>query len=254
MLLTIDIGNTNVLMGIFNNDELIANWRLLSSTLRTSDEWGMMLMIQADRLDIKMDRITGAIISSVVPSLNPVFDRMINQYLKFSPLFINEDIELGVKIMYEEPKMVGADRICTAAAGFHKYGGPLIVIDFGTATTYDVILKDGSYLGGIISPGIETASEILHTKAAKLPLVEQKFPDRIIGRNTEESIQSGIMYGTKVQVEGVVNLIKNEINNNPKVIATGGFAELIKEKTKIIDFYEPFLILEGLNLIYKKNK
>ena len=254
MLLTIDIGNTNVLMGIFNNDELIANWRFLSSTLRTSDEWGMMLMNQTDRHDIKMTMITGATISSVVPFLNPIFDKMINQYLKLRPLFISADIKLGIKIIYEEPKMVGADRICTSAAGFYKYGGPLIVIDFGTATTYDVILKDGSYLGGIISPGIETASEILYTKAAKLPLVEQKFPDRVIGRNTEESIQSGIMYGTKVQVDGIVSLIKNEINDNPKVIATGGIAELIKEKTQIIDFYEPFLILEGLNLIYKKNK
>ena len=179
---------------------------------------------------------------------------MSEEYLNLEPVFLNPDMDLGIKILYEEPGMVGSDRICNSVAGYEKYGGPLIVIDFGTATTYDVVSKDGSYLGGVISPGIETASEILHIKAAKLPLVEQKFPGRIIGRNTEESIQSGIMYGAVVQVEGFVNLIKKEINNTPRVVATGGFAEIIKNRTKTIDFYEPFLILEGLNLIYNKNK
>ena len=254
MLLTIDIGNSNVLMGIYDSDLLIGHWRFLSESSRTSDEWGMMLMIQVNRLEFKLEKIDGVIISSVVPSLNPIFREMTEHYLNQKPMFIGPEIELGIKVMYEEPNMVGSDRLCNAVAGYEKYGGPLIVIDFGTATTYDVILKDGSYLGGIISPGIQTASEILHLKAAKLPLVEQKFPNRKIGRNTEESIQSGIMYGAVVQVEGLVNLIKREINGEPKTIATGGIAKLIKDKTKIIDFYEPFLILEGLNLIYKRNK
>jgi len=253
MLLTIDIGNSNILMGIYDADQLIAHWRLLSNTSRTPDEWGMMLTVQMVRFDIPIEEVEGTIISSVVPSLNPIFKEMTKLYLNQKPLFISQEIELGIKVMYEEPNMVGSDRLCNAVAGYEKYGGPLIVIDFGTATTYDVILKDGSYLGGVISPGIETASEILHLKAAKLPLVEQKFPKRKIGRNTEESIQSGIMYGAVVQVEGLVNLIKKEINGEPKIIATGGIAELIKDKTKIIDFYEPFLILEGLNLIYKRN-
>jgi len=254
MLLAIDIGNSNILMGIYDNDQLKAHWRLLSNTLRTPDEWGMTLMIQMNRFGLKLEEIEGVIISSVVPSINPIFKNMVKLYLDLEPIFIGANIDLGMKVIYEEPKMVGADRLCTAVAAYTKYGGPLIVVDFGTATTYDVILKDGSYLGGIISPGIETASEILHRRAAKLPIVEQKFPKRIIGRNTEESIQSGIMFGTTVQIEGLINLIKKEINDKPKVIATGGMAELIKEKTEAIDFYEPFLILDGLNIIYKKNK
>lgn len=253
MLLTVDIGNTNVLMGIFKSESLKDTWRFFSTSSRTPDEWGSLLIIQAERFNFQLSDIKGVIISSVVPSLNPIFKKMSEIYLNLLPIFISPEINLGIKIMYEEPRMVGSDRICNAVAGFEKYGGPLIIVDFGTATTYDVVLKDGSYLGGIISPGIEMISEMLHKKTAKLPLVEQKFPKRIIGRNTEESIQSGIMFGAVVQVEGFVKLLKKEIKEKPKIIATGGIADLIQGKTNIIDYFEPFLILEGLNIIYKRN-
>ena len=254
MLLTVDAGNTNVLMGLYDSSKLKAHWRLASKLSRTPDEWGMMLIIQAERFNISPENIEDVIISSVVPALDPVLERMSVNYLKAKPVFIKGDIDLSIKILYEEPKNVGSDRLCNAVAGYEKYGGPLIIIDFGTATTYDVVLKDGSYLGGIISPGIETASETLHLRAAKLPLVEQKFPKNVIGMNTEESIQSGIMYGSVLQIEGFINLIRKELDTDIKVIATGGFSEIIRDKTKAIDYFEPYLTLEGLNILYNKLK
>lgn len=252
MLLTIDIGNTNVVMGMYDSGTLTAHWRLVSKLSRTPDEWGIMLMIQIKRYNISLSDIDGVIISSVVPALNPIFKRMSIGYLNIEPIFIRGNENLGINVLYEEPKNVGSDRLCNAVAGYDKYGGSLIIIDFGTATTYDVVIEDGSYLGGIISPGVETASEMLHQRAAKLPLVEQKFPKRVVGMNTEESIQSGIMYGTIVQIEGFIKLIKKEISDDMKVIATGGFSEVIKGKSTAIDYFEPFLTLEGLYILYNR--
>jgi type III pantothenate kinase len=178
---------------------------------------------------------------------------MVEKYLSLKPLFINPDLNLGLKILYQDPYSVGSDRICNAVAGKLKYGTPLIVLDFGTATTFDCITKSGDYLGGVICPGIESAATILHQKAAKLPKIELVFPPKVIGRNTEESMQSGIMHGVVEMIEGLVKRIKKELPGNPKVVATGGLSHRIAKRTKAIDVVDENLNLEGIYQIYKQN-
>ena len=178
---------------------------------------------------------------------------MIKKYLKIDPIFINAELDLGLNILYDYPAAVGADRLCNAVAGKMKYGMPLIIVDFGTATTFDCINSDGDYLGGIICPGIETTNIILHQKAAKLPKIDLKFPAKIIGKNTEESIQSGIMNGAVAMIEGLIEKVKEELKGDVKVVATGGIAPLITKHTKSIDFVEEYLNLEGIYIICKRN-
>ncbi|MFQ6079679.1 MAG: type III pantothenate kinase [Thermodesulfobacteriota bacterium] len=252
MLLTLDIGNTHTVLGIFQGENLLAHWRLSSATSRTEDECWILVrnFCSSESIDIK--EIDGVIISSVVPNLTPVFDKMTRDYLHLEPVNVDARLDLGIKVLYEDPMAVGADRLCNSVAGFKKYGGPLIVVDFGTATTFDIVSKDGEYLGGIIAPGIETSAMDLFQRAARLPRVEMKFPQNLIGRNTEASLQAGIMYGAVELTDGMVKRIREKLKESVQVIATGGLAHLISNKSTTVKIIEPFLTLEGMRIIYDR--
>ncbi len=253
MDLMIDIGNTHTVLGIFDNSTLKRHWRVTSQFSRTEDEIWVVVdsLFNLDKLDL--DQIKGVCISSVVPELSRIYRRMVEKYLSLKPMHITPDLNLGLNILYQDPYSVGADRICNAVAGKRKYGVPLIVLDFGTATTFDCINENGDYLGGVICPGIESAAAILHRKAAKLPKIELIFPPKVIGQNTEESMQSGIMHGSVELIEGLIRKIKKELSGNPKVAATGGLAHTIAKRTKAIDVVDENLNLEGIYQIYKQN-
>ncbi|MFC1731254.1 type III pantothenate kinase [candidate division KSB1 bacterium] len=252
MLLAVDIGNTNVVLGLLKNGQTKFRWRLDSQSRRTEDEWYVLLRTLFRNEKLEITDISGVAISSVVPSLTPIFRILSKKYLNCEPLIITSDLDLDIAIKYDDPASVGADRLCNATAGYEKYGGPLIIIDFGTATTFDVISKNGEYLGGVISPGLETAARHLHTLAAKLPSVELQFPDKIIATNTEKSIQAGVMYSTIASVNGLIDLIREELHEKGMVIATGGIGALIIKKTDKIEAYEPDLTLIGMDIIYRK--
>ncbi|KPK91725.1 hypothetical protein AMJ80_07100 [bacterium SM23_31] len=254
MLLAVDIGNTNVVLGVFDDDTLLFRWRLDSHTRRTEDEWLVLLRTLFSNADLGFSDITGIAISSVVPGIAPFFIGLSRNHFKIEPLIISSVLDLGIVIKYDDPTAVGADRLCNAVAGYEMYESPLVIIDFGTATTYDIISGKGEYIGGIIAPGVETASQHLHEHAAKLPSVELRFPDSIIATNTERSMQVGIMYGAVASIEGIISRIKKELNEQAVVIATGGIAPLIIEKTPIIDHYEPDLTMIGMEKIYKRVK
>jgi len=254
MLLCIDVGNTHTQFGVYEKGKLRRDYRVASEVVRTEDEIGIVVLSLLKHDGIKPQKINGVGISSVVPNLTGILERMSKKYFECDPLVIGPELDLGIKVDYDEPKAVGSDRICVAAAGFKKYGGPLIVLDFGTATTFDVISKDGVYLGGAIAPGIETAAADLQRRAAKLPRIELKFPNEVIGKTTVASMQSGIMFGAIDAMEGIVRRIKSSLAADPKVIATGGYAKIIAEKTKVIDHIEPALVLEGVRIIYEANR
>ncbi|MCK5032469.1 MAG: type III pantothenate kinase [Calditrichia bacterium] len=253
MDLMIDIGNTHTVVGLFGEDKLKHNWRLSSTLLRTEDEIWAVLTSFFKNIDFQYQNITGIAISSVVPNLTLIYDRMVDKYLGITPLYINAQLDLGMDILYENPNAVGADRICNAVAGKEKYGFPLIILDFGTATTFDCIDSNGNYIGGVICPGIESAASILHHKAAKLPKIDLEFPEKIIGTNTDESMQSGIMYGFIELINGLLEKISVEMGDQPRVIATGGFASLISTKTDRIEEIDLELNLVGIHNIYKRN-
>ncbi len=253
MLLTFDIGNTHTVVGCFNGDELIAHWRITSEMARTEDELGVLLHYFFLQENLKFEDVKGVCISSVVPDLTVVYQYLSRRYLKKEPLLVDAFLDLGIQIKYRNPASVGADRICNAVAGIHKYGAPVLIVDFGTATTIDCIDNEGNYLGGIISPGIITSIEALHIKAAKLPRVSFKFPDQFIGQTTEESIQSGVFWGTVFMIEGLIDKIKKELVPKRRVIATGGLANKIINHTHCLDRVDPYLSLEGMALIYKRN-
>lgn len=252
MFLAIDIGNTHTVFGVFKGQKLFANWRVSSGVTRTEDEIGTMLKTFFDQTGIRSKTIRGVGISSVVPDLTEVFELMARKYYGVKSLIISAELDLGMKIHYEDPSTVGADRLCNAVAGYAKYGGPLIIIDFGTATTYDIVSAKGDYLGGVIAPGIETSATNLHRRAAKLPKIELRFPKEIVGRDTVSSMQAGILYGTVDAVEGMVKRIKRITGKETKVIATGGYAKVIKDHSNSIDHYEPALVLHGIYLIYRR--
>jgi type III pantothenate kinase len=253
MHLMVDIGNTHTVLGIFDEDTLKRHWRVTSQLSRTEDEIWVVIdsLFTLDNFDL--NKITGVCISSVVPELSRIYKRMIEKYLSLKPMYISPELDIGLKILFQDPHSVGADRICNSVAGKRKYGKPLIVLDFGTATTFDCINKDGDYLGGVICPGIASAATILHRKAAKLPKIDLLFPSQVIGKNTEESMQSGIMYGSVELIEGMISRIKKELSGNPKVVATGGLAHTIAKRTKAIDVVDENLNLEGIFQIYKQN-
>lgn len=253
MHLMIDIGNTQTVLGIFEKNILIKHWRVTSQYSRTEDEIWAVVDSLFNLEKLKQDQIQGVGISSVVPELSRIYRRMVEKYLSIKPMYITPDLILGLNILYQDPYSVGADRICNSVAGKIKYGSPLIVLDFGTATTFDCITEKGDYLGGVICPGIESAATILHHKAAKLPKIELIFPPKVIGRNTEESMQSGIMHGSVELIEGLLRRIKKELSGKPKVVATGGLAHRIAKRTKAIDVVDENLNLEGIFQIYKQN-
>ena len=254
MLLAIDIGNTQIAAGLFKNDQLLAHWRLTSSINRTEDETWITMKAIVESLGYDILNTSGVAISSVVPNMTATFEKLSNKYLNLDPVIVTHQTPSSIKIEYENPANVGADRICNAVAGYEKYKGPLIIVDLGTATTFDVIDANGTYLGGIIAPGIESSSSILHEKAARLPKVELDFPDSVIGRSTEASMQAGIMYGAVEMVKGFVSRINNELGRTHKLIITGGLGKFIVNKLGDEYLLEPFLTLEGLNILYRNIK
>lgn len=254
MLLTIDIGNTQIASGVYRGDELAAHWRLSSNYERTEDETWMIMTSICRAMGQDLTQVSGMVISSVVPDMIPTFEKMSQKYLHINPVIVRHDLNLGIKIRYDNPSNVGADRICNAVAGFARFGGPLIIVDLGTATTFDVVSKDGDYIGGVIAPGIETSAAILHRRAAKLPRVELRFPEKVIGVSTESSMQSGLLYGAVEMVDGLIRRIGDQLGQRPKTIATGGLARVLLGQAQMLDHLEPFLTLEGMRLIYERNR
>jgi type III pantothenate kinase len=252
MLLAVDIGNTHTVLGVYAGERLLCDWRITSSTHRTADESWLTIKNLCKEAGIEIQSITGVGVSSVVPNLTDIFETIARKYLKVEPVSVSASLDLGIKIHYTDPSAVGADRLCNAIAGYRKYGGPLIVIDFGTATTYDVISKEGDYLGGIITLGLESSADELHRRAAKLPRIELHFPSSVIGTDTVSSMQAGVLFGTVDAVEGIVRRIRKELGNDAKVIATGGLASTVARYTSIIEACEPTLVLEGVRLIYER--
>ncbi len=253
LLMAIDIGNTHVVLGIFKGDSLLEQWRLATAVSRTSDEaWIIIRSLCQDR-GVDTDKIGGLAISSVVPDLTSIFVDLGKQYFDVTAYEVRADTTPSVKIQYRPPAAVGADRICNAAAGYERNGGPLIIVDFGTATTFDVVDEAGVYLGGVITPGVELTQKILHARAAKLPKVRLEFPAKIIADTTESSIQAGLMYGAVDELEGMCRRIWEELGMTGKVIATGGLSTLVSAHTKMIDKVESHLVLEGLRILYGRH-
>ena len=252
MLLAVDVGNTHTVAGVYDGTRLIADWRMASLTTRTADEnWLTIKSFCADA-GIPTGAITGMGISSVVPDLTDVFESLARKYFKVEPVTVSTALDLGIRVLYTDPTAVGADRLCNAIAGFRKYGGPLIIIDFGTATTYDVVSSAGDYLGGVITLGLESTAAELHRRAAKLPKIELRFPPSVIGRETAASMQAGVMFGTVDAVEGTIRRITAELGQKAKVIATGGLAGIIGRHTKVIEAIEPSLVLDGIRMVVER--
>jgi len=252
MLLAIDVGNTHTVVGVFRGATLVADWRMASLTHRTADENWLTIKSFCEDAGVSPAAITGVGISSVVPDLTYVFAKLAKKYLRLDPVTVTGALDLGMKILYTDPSAVGADRICNAIAGFARYGGPLIIIDFGTATTFDVISAQGEYLGGVITLGLESTAVELHRRAAKLPRIELRFPAHTIGRDTVSSMQAGVMFGAVDALEGTVRRIREELGANARVIATGGLSTVIARHTHIIEACEPSLVLEGIRLICER--
>ena len=254
MLLVFDVGNTNIVMGAYKGDRLIHSWRLSTDRDQTADEYDIKIRSFLSYSDIKIADIQAVIISSVVPPLMPTMEGMIRQCFNVEPMVVGPGIKTGLAILYDNPREIGADRVVNAVAGFEHYGGPLIIVDFGTATTFCAINEKGQYLGGAITAGIGISAEALFQRAAKLPRIELIRPKQVIGRNTVSSMQSGIVFGYIGLVDGIVNRMKNELPGEVKVIATGGMARLIAEESETIQLVDDTLTLEGLRLIYNRNK
>lgn len=253
MLLALDIGNTNIVAGVFVGDKVKAFWRIATSIHRTMDEYAIVLLGLFEHKGITPASVKGVVICSVVPPLTDTFDRLVKEYWGISPLIVAAGVKTGVRIQMDNPREVGADRVVNAAAAHHLYGGPLIVIDMGTATTFDAISKDGDYLGGAIAPGLLIAAEALEQRTAMLPRVEIEQPQRAIGKNTVAAMQSGIIFGYAGLIEGIVSRIKKELGGQAKVIATGGLAQTIAKEASVIDTVNADLTLQGLKLIYDMN-
>jgi len=254
MLLAIDIGNTNITFGLYQEERLGPRWRIRTIHDKMPDEYGILLDQLFRHRGHRPEEITGVAIASVVPPLTPTFVRVCREYLGQDPLIVDAGVRTGVRIRYENPKEVGADRVVDAAAVRALYGVPACVVDFGTATTFDALSAEGDYLGGAIAPGIGIAAQALFERTAKLPRVELTRPPSVIGRNTVHSIQSGLLFGYVGLVEGMVARFKAELGPETRVIATGGLAEAIAGETDVIDVVDPWLTLHGLRIIYELNR
>ena len=254
MLLAVDIGNTNIAVGIFQEETLVEHWKVRSGAEKTCDEYKVILrgLLRASHLEEA--QIKGAILSSVVPPLTPVFQELCRGMFQIKPLTVGPGLKTGMPIMYENPLEVGADRVVSAVAALEKYGGPCIVVDFGTATTFDALSAQGEYLGGAIAPGVRISAEALYAKTAKLPRIEIVRPERAIGRTTVTSMQSGLYYGYIGLVSSLIQRFLDELGGEAAVVATGGFASLVHRELSAIGHYEPNLVLEGLRILYERNR
>lgn len=254
MLLTIDIGNTNITLGVFKDSELRATWHIHTGIHRTADEYAAVILNLLHHQGLETSDITKMALCSVVPPLVATFEHLSQRYFHISPLVVEAGVKTGVRIQMDNPREVGADRIVDAAAAHHLYDGPVIIVDLGTATTFDTVSREGDYLGGAIAPGITSAAESLFTQTAMLPSVGLTRPERAIGTNTIAAMQSGLVYGYVGLIEGIIARIQQELGEKAMVVATGGYAELIAGETSIIDVVNLDLTLIGLRLIYLMNK
>ena len=254
MLLVIDAGNTNITHGVFSGSDLLAQWRLTTDHKRSSDEYTAQVRSLFEGSGIDLKKIEGVAIASVVPPANPSITRMIEELFGLTPLFVDHTTDTGLKILYDSPSELGADRIVDAVAAVTKYGAPCIVVDFGTATKFNAVNETGEYLGGAIAPGVMIAAEALFSRAAKLPRVEIKKPEKVIGTSTVGAMQSGLYYGYAGLVDRVLAKMIAEMGSKPHVIATGGLAMTVASASKFIEQIDPTLILDGLRFIYERNR
>ncbi|QKY70910.1 type III pantothenate kinase [Lentibacillus sp. CBA3610] len=254
MLFVLDAGNTNTVLGVFKDDTLIHEWRINTDRYKTEDEFAVLMQSLLAHEGISFSDINGVIISSVVPPMMFALEKMCTKYFHLEPMVIGKDsVHSYLNMVYPNPEEIGADRIVNAAGAIEEYGAPLIIIDFGTATTYCYINDDKAYYGGLIAPGVLISMEALNSKASKLPKIEIQAPDNVIGQSTVEAMQSGVFYGYVAQVDGTVNRMKRETTTEPTVIATGGLASLIADASETIDYVDKYLTLKGLYKIYQKN-
>ncbi|HEY57450.1 MAG TPA: type III pantothenate kinase [Anaerolineae bacterium] len=254
MLLTIDVGNTNITLGLYQSETLGPRWRIATAHERMPDEFGLQFLGFLSHVGVSPSDLEGICLASVVPPLTDKIVEACRRYLEHDPLVVEAGVRTGVRLLYEDPRAVGADRVADAVAVQHLYGGPACVVDFGTATTFDAISAEGDYLGGAIAPGIGIAAEALFRRAAKLPRIELRRPPSSIGRNTVHAMQSGLLFGYVGLVEGMVARFRAELGPEMKVIATGGLAEIIAQETEVIDIINPWLTLDGLRLIWGLNQ
>jgi len=254
MLLLMNINNTNTMLGLYQNEEWIANWHIASDRAKLPDEYAMLLKNLFDFEGLYWENISGVALASVVPPLTTSFVEMCQRFLKRDPLVVTNDIKTGVKVLTDYPTEVGADRILNALATHRLHGSPAIVVDFGTATTFDAVSADGDYLGGAIAPGLGIAAEALFSRTAKLPRIELVAPPKAIGRNSIHAMQSGLVLGYIGLIEGLVTRIRAELGGQAKVIGTGGLAPLLAKETNIIETVDQMLTLEGLRLMYELNR
>ena len=254
-LLVLDVGNTNITLGVFKGRKLLQNFRLTTGSSRTSDEYGMFISQLLQLKGFTNDEVEAVIIASVNPNVMYSLTNSFRKNFHLKPIEVGPGIRTGMKVATINPKELGADRIVDAVAGYEIYGGPIIVVDYGTATTYDLVTEEGTFVGGVISPGIRTAANSLWQGTAKLPEIEIRKPSSIIGRETITSMQSGVVYGYIGQTEYIIRKMKQESGyENVKVVATGGLGKIIAEETPLIDYYDPMLTLKGLQILYEKQK
>jgi type III pantothenate kinase len=254
MLLCIDLGNTNITLGLYEDDDLHYHWRLNTDHHKMPDEYGMLLLSLLAHAGHRPQEVTGICLCSVVPPLTGALEQMCDLYFQQKPLTVDVGVKTGVKIRYDNPREVGADRVVDAAAVYRLYGGPACIVDFGTATTFDGISREGDYLGGAIAPGIGIAAEALFSRAARLTRVDLVRPPRAIGTNTVHSLQSGLLFGYVGLVEGMVARFRAELGDGTRVVGTGGLAELIARETGVIEVVDPWLTLKGLRIVWELNQ
>ena len=253
MLLAIDVGNTETVVGVFRDEELVSRWRIHTSPERTADELALLYGGFLAQAGLSFDKnVTGVVLSSVVPRATQALRDMVNRYFRFDAVVVEPGIKTGIPVLTDNPREVGADRIVNALAAFTKYGGPVIVVDFGTATTFDAVSEKGELLGAAIAPGLSVAAQALFEQTARLPLVELVAPKSAIGKNTVESLQSGLVFGYAAMVDGMVERISKDLSG-PTVVATGGLAPNVISECATVDKHDPWLTLEGLRMVFEKN-